>query len=176
MNVLRIKKLVTLHIVCYTAVTVSERNNRMSWNTHNIVAPPRWSVYDMLDRPVIRKTGEYPDDTVAILSQPTTLYTLGYTNLLNTGTVLSRDITLLDVMNGQALSQIIPYIVQNWENWPEELVYHPRDEILSIGEHKTLQTRDKLCSDDINIQGPSYNENRTGSTDGYTFTLNGTAF
>ena len=69
----------------------------MSLNTHNIVAPTSWGIYDLVDRPVPAKTGVYPSPDV-FQPQPTLFYTdssLG--RVFPAGTVMASDITFLPI-------------------------------------------------------------------------------
>lgn len=60
---------------------------------HNTVCPSSWSVYDLVDRPVPRKTGLYPDpDSAAV--QPTVFYSDAGTRTLPVGTMISEKIII----------------------------------------------------------------------------------
>ena len=145
----------------------------MSLNTHNIVAPSTWPVYDMIDRPLPRKTGLYPDPE-AVLPQPTNFYVMNYPNSpirnfdMRIGTLTTATLSLKDIRDPQNIAEVVAYLVRYC---PQEFVYNPTIQLINVDEHRTLSTADKLVTGDIEIQGPPMSITQTVDTDGYTVSI-----
>jgi len=139
------------------------------WNTHNIVAPSSWSIYDMVDRPLPAITGQYPTHP----SNPRTFYAIGMNGRaeLDCGTVLTRTITLTDISSPEALPAVLDYLTGFLP------IYTADVEIVGLNEHHAFQTDGKIVNGNIQAQGPTTSEVRTRQGEpGYTLTISAEYF